>query len=239
MYTHGYKKGKNMYYSVIFDMDGVIFDSEIKVVECWQEIAEKYHIEDIESACRACLGLNREATKVAFKERYGEDFPYDAYKSEMSALFHLRYGEGRLPLKPGVEDLLKYLKAGGKKIAIASSTRSELVKQELSDAGLLNYFDVVIGGDMVARSKPEPDIFLKACESLGTAPEYTYGIEDSYNGIRALSAAGIHAIMVPDMVEASEEMRELAEVVLPDLYGVQNYLCTCGQSSYENRGYIG
>ena len=217
-----------MYSGVVFDMDGVIFDSEIKVVECWQEIADKYHIDGIESACRACLGLNREAAKVEFKKRYGENFPYDAYKSEMSALFHSRYSDGRLPLKPGVEELLKYFKDVGKKIAVASSTRSELVKQELLDAGLLKYFDVVIGGDMVARSKPEPDIFLKACEKLGLAPDNTYGIEDSYNGIRALSAAGIHAIMVPDLAEASEEMVKLAEVILPDLHSVGNYLMHLG-----------
>ena len=213
-----------MYNAVVFDMDGVIFDSEVKVVECWQDIAAKYHIEDIEDTCRGCLGLNREAAKNVFQKRYGSDFPYDVYKSEMSELFHERYSDGRLPLKPGVKGLLTYLKEHGKKIALASSTRSELVRRELNDAGLLSFFDVVIGGDMVTRSKPEPDIFLKACEELNILPEYVYGIEDSYNGIRALSAAGIRAIMVPDMVEASDEMRKLAEVVLPDLQIVQRYL---------------
>lgn len=213
-----------MYSAVIFDMDGVIFDSEIKVVECWQDTAAKYHIEDIESTCRACLGLNREAAKAIFQEKYGADFPYDTYKSEMSALFHARYGEGRLPLKPGVEDLLAYLKTMGKKLALASSTRSEIVRRELDDAGLLSYFDVVIGGDMVTQSKPEPDIFLKACDKLDVAPEDAYGIEDSYNGIRALSAAGIRAIMVPDLMDPSDEMRKLAETILPNLQSVQQYL---------------
>lgn len=213
-----------MYNAVIFDMDGVIFDSEKKVVECWQEIAAKYRIKDIETACRECLGLNREATKTIFLERYGKDFPYDAYKNEMSALFHERYKDGRLPMKPGVEELLQYLKEQKKGIALASSTRSDIVTRELSDAGILSYFDVVIGGDVVKRSKPEPDIFLRACEELRTEPGDAYGIEDSYNGIRALSAAGIRAIMVPDMVQASEEMKELSEIVLPNLWSVQDYL---------------
>lgn len=212
-----------MYNAVIFDMDGVIFDSEKKVVECWQEIAAKYQIEDIETACRVCLGLNREATKKIFLERYGSDFPYDDYKNEMSALFHERYKDGRLPMKPGVEELLQYLKAQQKRIALASSTRSEIVTRELSDAGIISYFDVVIGGDVVKRSKPEPDIFLRACEALKIEPENAYGIEDSYNGIRALAAAGIRAIMVPDMVQASGEMQNLSEIVLPNLWSVQNY----------------
>ncbi|MGN0395410.1 MAG: HAD family hydrolase [Coprococcus sp.] len=213
-----------MYKAVLFDMDGVIFDSEIKVLECWKEIAEKYHIEDIESVCRACLGLNRDATKLVFQKRYGQDFPYDVYKSEMSDLFHKRYGEGRLPLKPGVIELLQFLKGNDKKIALASSTRLEIVTQELRDAGLIRYFDAVICGDMVERSKPEPDIFLKACDKLNVRPESAVGIEDSYNGIRALAAAGIRAIMVPDLMEASDEMHRLAEIILPDLNAVKEYL---------------
>ncbi|MGN0436260.1 MAG: HAD family hydrolase [Wujia sp.] len=213
-----------MYEAVIFDMDGVIFDSEIKVLECWNVIADKYHVAGIEDVCRACLGLNREATKKVFLDWYGQDFPYDAYKSEMSNLFHTRYAEGRLPLKPGVHELLQALKEHKKKVALASSTRSEIARRELRDAGLLEYFDVVICGDMVEKSKPEPDIFLKACEDLHVSPAHAYGIEDSHNGIRALAAAGVRAIMVPDMMEPSDEMHKLAEMILPDLFAVKEYL---------------
>lgn len=205
-------------------MDGVIFDSEIKVVECWKVIADKYNIEDIEASCRDCLGLNREATKMYFKGKYGRDFPYDMYKSEMSNLFHERYGQGRLPKKPGVKELLEYLKGKDKRLALASSTRSEIVRQELSDGGLLDFFDVVVGGDMVAKSKPDPEIFLTACERLGVDAACAVGIEDSYNGIRALSAGGIRAIMVPDLAVPDDEMREKAEVILPDLIAVKEYL---------------
>lgn len=213
-----------MFEAVLFDMDGVIFDSEVKVVECWKEIADKYNIKDIEILCRKCLGLNRGAAKTTFLEYYGQDFPYDEYKKEMADLFHGRYGGGRLPLKPGVVELLEYLKNNGKKIALASSTSSELVKRELSDAGIIVYFDVVIGGDMVERSKPEPDIFLKACELLNVKPEDAYGVEDSYNGIRALKAANVRAIMVPDMAPANDEMYNLSEIVLENLTDVKEYL---------------
>lgn len=210
--------------AVLFDMDGVIFDSEIKVIECWKDIAEKYGFGDIETPCYEALGTTREIAREIMLAHYGADFPYDAYKDEMAALFHARYGEGRLPKKKGVEELLQFLHMHNLKVALASSTRREVVTQELRDGGLLDYFDAVICGDMVARSKPEPDIFLKACEVLGVAPEHAVGIEDSYNGMRALAAAGITAIMVPDLKQPTDEIRALATEVLPDLLAVKAYL---------------
>lgn len=211
------------YEAVLFDMDGVIFDSEVKVVECWKVIAEKYGIEGIEAQCHACLGTTREMSRMIMLEHYGSDFPYDAYKKEMSELFHTRYGGGRLPKKKGAVELLHFLQLHNKKVALASSTRREVVEQELRDGGLLQYFDAVICGDMVQRSKPEPDIFLKACEVLDVAPECAVGVEDSYNGIRALAAAGVSAIMVPDLKAPTDEMRSLATAILPDLFAVMQY----------------
>lgn len=209
--------------AVVFDMDGVIFDSEKLVVLCWQEIADKYGIKNIAEACHECLGLNREATKEKMLQRYGVDFPYDTYKQEMSDLYHSRYSGGNLPLKPGVENLLIYLKQKQKKIALASSTRSQVVIAELRDAGILHFFDQVICGDMVKKSKPEPDIFLKACEKLSVEPEKAYAIEDSYNGIRAAHRAGLRAIMVPDMAEPTDEMMKITEIILPSLLEVKEY----------------
>lgn len=209
--------------AVVFDMDGVIFDSEAKVVECWQVVAEKYGIPDIEDACRHCLGINRDATRAYMLEAYGQDFPYDAYKREMSDLFHKRYGDGRLPVKAGVREILSWIKEHGIKIALASSTRRAIVEAELKAAGLYDYFDKVICGDMVEKSKPAPDIFLKACNELGVRPCDAYAIEDSYNGVRSAQSAGLKCIMVPDLVPATDEMRELAERVLPDLMAVVEY----------------
>lgn len=209
--------------AVVFDMDGVIFDSEAKVVECWQVVADKYGIPDIEDACRHCLGINRDATRAYMLEAYGQDFPYDAYKKEMSDLFHERYGDGRLPVKAGVREILSWIKEHGIKIALASSTRRAIVEAELKAAGLYDYFDKVICGDMVEKSKPAPDIFLKACNELGVRPCDAYAIEDSYNGVRSAQSAGLKCIMVPDLVPATDEMRELAERVLPDLTAVMVY----------------
>lgn len=209
--------------AVVFDMDGVIFDSERLVIECWQVVADKYGIKGIEEACFECLGINAALTKELMKKRYGEDFPYDEYKKEMSALFHSRAAGGNLPQKKGIKELLSWLKEQDIRTAVASSTRREVVIRELDEGGLLSYFDQVICGDMVSRSKPAPDIFLKACESLGVEPTEAYAIEDSYNGIRAAAAAGMAPIMVPDLAEPTEEMEQLAIRILPSLCEVKEY----------------
>jgi len=186
--------------AVVFDMDGIIFDSERLVIDCWKVVAEKYAIPDIEEACNECLGVNSVETKEKFLNRYGQDFPYDAYKSEMSKIYHDNYDGGRLPMKIGVVELLQYIKECNLNVALASSTRSEVVTQQLKDAGILKYFQVIVGGDMVTRSKPQPDIFLKACEELGVAPQESFAIEDSYNGIRAAAAGHLRPLMVPDLM---------------------------------------
>jgi len=210
--------------AVLFDMDGVIFDSEKLVTACWIEVADKYGIPDIEEACRDCIGINAVVTREKMLQRYGAEFPYDEYKAEMSALFHSRYDNGRLPLKPGVVELLSFLKEQGILTAVASSTRKEVVTREIQDAGLLAYFDVLICGDMVSRSKPAPDIFLEAAEELHAEPERCYVIEDSYNGIRAAHTAKMRPLMVPDMLPPMEEMEEKCEVILPSLFDVKEYL---------------
>lgn len=213
-----------LYKAVVFDMDGVIFDSERAVMQCWKEVASRHNIPDIEKAILACTGTTMVRTREIMLNLYGADFPYDEYARESSAIFHSRYDGGRLPMKPGVKELLTFLKERGKKIALASSTRQQVVTDELRDAGIIEYFDRIICGDMVSRSKPAPDIFLKACEELNISPSDSYAIEDSYNGIRAAHAGGLHPIMVPDLLLADEEMQSLAEIVLPNLTSVMEYL---------------
>ena len=213
-----------LYNAVVFDMDGVIFDSERAVMQCWKEVASRHNIPDIEKAILACTGTTMVRTREIMLNLYGADFPYDEYARESSAIFHSRYDGGRLPMKPGVKELLTFLKERGKKIALASSTRQQVVTDELRDAGIIGYFDRIICGDMVSRSKPAPDIFLKACEELNVSPSDSYAIEDSYNGIRAAHAGGLHPIMVPDLLPADEEMQSLAEIVLPSLTSVMEYL---------------
>ncbi|WP_029318957.1 HAD family hydrolase [Butyrivibrio sp. AE3004] len=209
--------------AVVFDMDGVIFDSERATMYCWLELAKKYYIENLEKNFLACTGTTNQRTREIMMEAYGEDFHYDAFAKEASVMFHEKYDGGKLPIKSGVHVILDYLKYQGKKIALASSTRKQTVVNELKDAGLIDYFDEIITGDMVTHSKPHPEIFLLACEKIGIKPENAYAIEDSYNGIRAANAGGLRPIMVPDLLPANEEMKKLTEAVLTSLDEVVKY----------------
>lgn len=211
------------YDAVVFDMDGVIFDSERATMDCWIELADKYGIKNIEEPFLACTGTTMARTREIMLAAFGESFPYDEYAKEASLMYHRKYDGGKLPMKKGVIELLTFLKNEGKKIALASSTRRQTVMSQLKDAGILEFFDVIICGDMVENSKPAPDIFLKACEEIDVFPESAYGIEDSYNGIRAAYAGKLRPIMVPDLLPANDEMERLAEVILENLLEVKEY----------------
>ena len=134
------------------------------------------------------------------------------------------FENGRLPKKPGIDELLHELRRRRIRTALASSTRRESVEKALQGAGFLSCFDAVICGDMVHNSKPDPEIYLTACRALGTAPESCFAIEDSYNGIRSAAAGGLRPLMVPDLMPPTPEMEALAERILPDLSAVQAYL---------------
>lgn len=210
--------------AVVFDMDGIIFDSERAVLESWYVVADRHDLGDITEAFLACTGVNDKETKEIMLSRFGADFPYDEYSKEASVIFHEKYDGGKLPMKIGVKEILTFLKDSGKKIALASSTRRPVVEAELRDAGVLEFFDELVTGDVVKRSKPDPEIYLLACEKIGVAPERCYAIEDSYNGVRSASGGGLKAIMVPDLLPANDEMKMLTESVQESLLDVIEYL---------------
>lgn len=209
--------------AVVFDMDGVIFDSERLILVCWEKVGQKHGLVGIKEAALDCIGTNAVKTKEIMKEHYGEAFPYEAYSKEASVMFHEVVDRDGLPVKKGVRELMEYLKAQSIPMALASSTRLQVVTQELQQAGLYEYFRAVVGGDQLKRSKPAPDIYLAACEKLGVEPADAYAIEDSYNGIRSSHNAGMCPIMVPDLLPATEEMYEKSVAVLDNLVMVKDF----------------
>jgi len=210
--------------SIIFDMDGTIFDTERLMLSCCNEVAARFGMPEIDPVYPRCIGLDEPATMRILRDYFGDGCPLDALRAEAMRLFRERTDLSGPPVKPGARELLSYLHGHGCALALASSTAAETVRRELSLAGLLPFFDVVIGGDMIANGKPAPDIFLLACKKLGSVPAGTYVVEDSPNGVRAAFAAGTVPLMVPDMIEPADEIRGMCREVLPDLFAVREYL---------------
>ncbi|MCF0237679.1 MAG: HAD family phosphatase [Sphaerochaetaceae bacterium] len=204
-------------------MDGIIFDSEKAVIDQWIIVADKYGIPNIKDTFIKCIGTSYKDTQKVFEQTYGPGFDYMKYRNEMSKLYHEKYDNGLLPLKKGAVEILQTFKKEGVRLALASSSNINTVKSELKGAGLLDYFEVVLGGNMVTQGKPHPEIFLKTATELKVKPEETYVIEDSFNGIRAAYNGGFIPIMVPDILLPNEEMREKSKLIFNDLVEVKNY----------------
>ncbi len=208
--------------AAIFDMDGLILDSERTVLNIWEKIGEKYGFENIRAYGISVIGKNKKATIDEFERVYGESgVPYE---KELRAVYNEMAQKGEVPLKPNTLELLNAMKSAGMKIAIASSSTREEITSQLGPLGALELFDAVVSGDQVTRSKPDPEIFLKACDALNVKPEESLGLEDSYNGVRSCKASGLYTIMVPDLIAPNDEMKELADIILPSLKDVQAFL---------------
>ena len=211
--------------AVIFDMDGVLFDTERMSCECCFEAAKQLGLTlAVYGGCgRNEASLRRHIMETEEPWYPNGTFPYEKYRERFMALFQESL-ERELPIKKGVRELLEYLKEKQIKTAIASSTKGPLVRKHLERTGLSGYFQEIVSGDMVEKSKPEPDIYLKACEVVGVLPENAMGIEDSFNGIRAVAAAGMTAVMVPDMVQPDEEIRQIYDYCVQDLLEVKELI---------------
>ena len=210
--------------AVVFDMDGVIFDSERLSKEVWLEIAAERGIEGFAPVYDEIIGVNKAGGRKIVCNAYGQDFPFDEIHAEAAGRKLPKCPDGHYPLKDGIVELLTFLKEHNYKVGLASSTEESVVRMHLEKSQLISYFDCLICGNMVTNSKPHPEIFLLACETLGVRPEETYIIEDSYNGIRAAHAAGAFSIMVPDLKAPTEEMKQLSKLILKDLYEVKKHL---------------
>lgn len=208
---------------VIFDMDGVIFDTERIYLESCEQAAERLGLGDIRGLALSVIGITAQATRQKYIDHFGSAEVCERFWDEARKITYSVFESG-IPVKPGAGELLRYLESEGIPAAIASSTVTDVVRSELSDAGLLDYFCAVTGGDQVTKSKPDPEIFLRAAESLGAEPGKCIVIEDSFNGIRAAHSAGMIPLMVPDLLSPDDEIRSLAKLIMPSLYEVRDYI---------------
>lgn len=215
-----------MFEAVIFDMDGVLFDTERFFMDAWEIAGKKHNFPNIYDACLASIGVSKEKSKEIFKTTVSKDFPFDEIREEVSNLCHDLIKTKGIPTKKGVKEILSFCKEKGYKIGLATSTRRQTVLSHLQKANILDYFDEIVCGDEVTNSKPFPEIYLKACQKLSVEPQDALSIEDSYNGVRASTSAGVRCIMVPDILPATDEMKSLALTVKDDLLSVIEFLKT-------------
>ena len=200
--------------NIVFDMDGVLLDTEAVFMRCWKNLGEELHLPNVEETARKCIGITVTQTEALFQKEYGEKYPCESYVGAANAIFYRQEAEQGIPEKPGVHELFAYLKEQNYRIGLASSTQQQAVYRQMKAAGIFDDFDVIVCGDMVTKSKPNPDIYLKACELMKVDPKECYAVEDSYNGIRAAHAAGMKAIMVPDLLEPTPEILELQKFLM-------------------------
>ena len=216
---------------VIFDMDGVIVDSEAAYLAGYLHAAELYDlpIEDMRTAVGRAVGVIDAMERQIMIETFGhlQQFSMDKTYKACRDYFNNAVETGQIDLKPGAAEILQSLRNKNIPVGLASSSPRTMIEKVLKRHGVLQYFDVVISGDMVQKGKPDPEIFLLCADALGIpVSKYseTFVIEDSHNGIRAAYAAGMRPIMVPDQLPPTQEMREKAAAVLPSLTDAAQWL---------------
>lgn len=212
--------------AVVFDMDGVIFDSEKLYRKHWMISGNEYGIpeEEMRMLCDKIAGATKERNAKLMKSHFGEDFDYDSFRGKTMERMDKEIAEQGLDLKEGVEELFSFLKEQGYKLGLATSTQKERAERNLNRAGLLEVFDHIVYGGIVEQGKPAPDIYLKACEELGVLPEEAIGIEDSINGVLSSSSAGLYTIMVIDLVKPTPEVEKRADQIFDSLLEVKELL---------------
>lgn len=193
--------------AVVFDMDGVLIDSERISNIAWCQAGAEYKLDDIEGTVLDCTGSSRSDQWIYLRKKYGHDFPAEEFRERCSEISRQYIAEHGMPLLPYAREILEYLKEKRIPIALASSTRKVIVHQELKNIGLFDFFDTIVCGDEVEHSKPLPDIYLKACSQLGLEPEVCVAVEDSPNGIKSAKDAGMMPVMVPDQIQPTEEIK--------------------------------
>jgi HAD superfamily hydrolase (TIGR01509 family) len=210
-------------HAVVFDMDGLIFNTEeiyrdaimAAAAEGGHDIPLPFYL--------STIGMSGEATRVAFHERCGHEFDFDTFWTAASQQFRAMT-KLQLCVKAGLAELLDFLDGAGLPRAICTSSRHEDVQHNLATQGLVDRFPTVIARGDYARGKPHPDPFLKAAERLGIEPELCVALEDSHHGVRSATGAGMMTIMVPDLLPATTEMQELCVCIVQDLHEVRRLI---------------
>lgn len=212
--------------AVVFDMDGVIFDSEKLYRKHWMISAKEYGLDEevMKTLLDKIAGATKERNEKLMKDHFGQDFDYMVFRESTMNRMDKDIDENGVELKPGVRELFNYLKGHGYMIGLATSTVKERAERNLKRAGLISYFDGIMYGGIVTNGKPAPDIYEHACQLLGVHVSEAIGVEDSINGIISSHAAGLYTIMVVDLIQPNDEVRAIADQIYDSLFEVKELL---------------
>ena len=200
----------------IFDMDGTLFDTEKLYRRAWLDVVAEFGEEKNYELPIAISGTNLGEESYKVIRRFYPNIDAPAYLARV--LVEVRKAsESELELMTGVEEILNFFQAEGVQMAVASSAPVAVIEKNLTRANLRGYFKVLVGGDLVSNGKPAPDIFLLAAKKLNLAPSDCYIFEDSLNGIRSATASGGAAIMIPDTVQPTDEIKKICAAIFPNL----------------------
>ena len=205
---------------VIFDMDGLMFDTEQVWQKCWSEIADEMNVVLDPQFRKDICGTSGDLMASVIEKYYHVEDGHPIAK-DCSGRVHA-YLENSTPEKPGIHEILTYFRDNGYRIAVASSSTEAQIRKNLSNTNTESFVDVVVSGVTLTRGKPFPDIFLKAAELIGLPAEECYIFEDAYNGVRAGHASGGCTIMIPDTQEPNDEMREIADAIYDSLLAARD-----------------
>ncbi|MBI1199401.1 MAG: HAD-IA family hydrolase [Phenylobacterium sp.] len=209
--------------AVVFDMDGLLVDTEVVVFRAMGRAAGGFGGELPFDTFKRMVGLQHAASDRIVMEHFGDGFDLDSWNAAVSAHFREELAAG-IALKAGVLEILDHLDAVGMPRAIATSSNLESVHASLGPHSLVDRFHALITRDVQTMGKPNPEPFLKAASALGVDPAACLALEDSHNGVRAAAAAGMMTVMVPDMLDPTEEMQTLCVRIARDLHEVRDLL---------------
>ena len=216
--------------AVIFDMDGLLFDTECLYRDAILEVAGALGIALTEETYLQTIGMSQTATRAFFTDQFGANFKFDEFWSAAAERFNHAAADG-VALKPGVRELLDYLHVQRIPCGIATSSHHHDAARHLAVHDLSDRFDCIVAHGDYTRGKPHPDPYLMAAERLEKAPNVCLALEDSHNGVRAASAAGMITVMVPDLISPTPESRDLCALVADNLHQVLDRLPQTGLSA--------
>ena len=210
--------------AIIFDMDGLMIDSERVTFECYQERLKDMNLTMDEEFYKTLLGKPIKGIYQRFYDVYGNDFPIETVIQDVHQLMAERFEKEGVPVKKGLVELLHYLKENNYKTIVATSSNRDRVDKILAQAKITEFFDDSICGDEVSKGKPNPEVFLKSCQKLGVNVDEAIVLEDSEAGIQASYDANIKVICIPDMKYPEKQYEDKTFKILEDLTEVTAYL---------------